>query len=287
MNKKTSNAILLLSCPDRKGIVAEVSHFIFANNGNIIHSDQHTDTEAGVHFMRVEWDLTDFDFPPSRIARAFAPLAEKFRMDWELYFSDTTLRTAIFVSKLDHCLYDLLWRIRAGELPTEVVAIVSNHPDLKPIADFFQIPFHVFEVTESTKREAEQKQLDLLNSLQVDLVVLARYMQILSPSFIASFQNRVINIHHSFLPAFSGSKPYQQAFQRGVKLIGATSHYATDELDQGPIIEQDVERVTHRDNIQSFIEKGKNLEKKVLGRAVKLHLQHKVLVYNNKTMILD
>ncbi len=287
MSEPRQSAILLLSCPDRKGIVAEVSHFVYANNGNILHSDQHTDTDAGVHFMRVEWDLADFEFSTDRIADAFSPLAEKFQMDWELHFSNQTPRMAIFVSRINHCLYDLLWRVWSGEFKAEIPVIISNHPDLAPIAEFFGIDFRVFPINADNKQKVEQEQLQLLQSLDIDLIALARYMQILSPQFIQQYRNRIVNIHHSFLPAFAGPRPYEQAFKRGVKIIGATSHYATEDLDQGPIIEQDVERVTHRDNVESLIRKGKNLEKKVFAQAIKLHLEHKIIVFNNKTMILD
>lgn len=286
-NAKPSRAILLFSCPDVKGIVAEVSHFIFTYNGNILRSNQHSDPETGTFFMRVEWDISEFTLPESKIPRAFEPIAEKFSMDYRIEFSSRTSRIAIFVSKLDHCLYDLLLRNKEGEIPGEIVMIIGNHPDLKPVAEYFHIPFHHVPVTPDTRDEAEARELDLLSKAQVDLVVLARYMQILSPSFVRAYKNRVINIHHSFLPAFVGAKPYHQAFERGVKIIGATSHYVTEDLDQGPIIEQDVVRVTHQDTVADMIQKGKNLERLVLSRAVKLHLEHKILVFGNKTIVFE
>lgn len=280
-------AILLFSCPDVKGIVAEVSHFIFAYDGNILRSNQHSDPETGTFFMRVEWDISSFKIPESKLSIAFEPIAAKFSMDWRIEFSSKVSRIAIFVSKLDHCLYDLLLRNKEGEIPGSIVLIIGNHPDLSGVADYFRIPFVHIPVTSATKGEAEQKALELLQSYEVDVIVLARYMQILSPSFVSAYKNRIINIHHSFLPAFVGAKPYHQAFERGVKIIGATSHYVTEDLDQGPIIEQDVTRVTHQDSVADMIQKGKNLERLVLSRAVKLHLEHKILVFGNKTIVFE
>jgi formyltetrahydrofolate deformylase len=273
-------AILLLSCPDSRGIVAEISHFIFTYNGNILHSDQHNDPETGTFFMRIEWDLEGFKIPRPKIAQAFEPIAEKFSMDWRLEFTSRKLRMAIFVSKFDHCLYDLLLRNRSGELRAEIALILSNHEAARPIAESFGIPFHLFHVTKETKTEVEDREMELLTENRIDLIVLARYMQILSDRFAERFRNRIINIHHSFLPAFVGAKPYHQAYSRGVKIIGA-------ELDQGPIIEQDVARISHRDSVEDLIQKGQNLEKLVLSRAVKLHLEHKVLVFGNKTVVFD
>ena len=280
-------AILLLSCPDSRGIVAEISHFIFTYNGNILHSDQHNDPETGTFFMRIEWDLEGFKIPRPKIVQAFEPIAEKFSMDWRLEFTSRKLRMAIFVSKFDHCLYDLLLRNRSGELRAEIALILSNHEAARPIAESFGIPFHLFHVTKETKTEVEDREMELLTENRIDLIVLARYMQILSDRFAERFRNRIINIHHSFLPAFVGAKPYHQAYSRGVKIIGATSHYVTAELDQGPIIEQDVARISHRDSVEDLIQKGQNLEKLVLSRAVKLHLEHKVLVFGNKTVVFD
>lgn len=284
MNKES--AILFLSCRDRKGIVAEITHFITMYEGNILNCDQHYD-ESGMFFMRVEWDMSDFAIASNKIESAFEPIAVKFQMDWRLEFSTDRARTAILVSKYDHCLYELLIRNKAGELNTDIKLIISNHEDCKPIADYFNIPFYYFPVTKDTKSEVEKQQIALLKKEKIDLVVLARYMQILSGKFIDAFPSKIINIHHSFLPAFVGAKPYHQAFSRGVKLIGATSHYVTEDLDQGPIIAQDVTRVNHRDNVSDLVEKGRNLEKSVLSRGVQLHLEHKILVFGNKTIVFD
>ena len=280
-------AILLFSCPDARGIVAEVTHFIFTYGGNVLHSSQHNDPETETFFMRVEWDLRDFALPRDKIHSAFEPIAIKFSMNVLLEFSEVRNRLAILVSKYDHCLFDLLLRTKEGELDADIAMIISNHPDTKDIADWFSVPFHHIPVTKETKQEAEAQQINLIREAGVNLVVLARYMQILSPDFVESFPNRIINIHHSFLPAFVGAKPYHQAFSRGVKVIGATSHYVTADLDQGPIIEQDVSRISHRDSIPDLVQKGRNLEKLVLSKAVRLHLEHRVLVFNNKTVVFD
>jgi len=283
---KNKSAILFLSCEDRKGIVAEITHFITMYEGNILNCDQHYD-ESGMFFMRVEWDLTDFALPSEKIASAFEPIALKFVMDWRLEFSTERAKIAILVSKYDHCLYELILRNRAGEQNGEIKMIISNHEDCRPIAEYFKIPYHCFPVTKETKEEVEKQELALLKKEKIDLVVLARYMQILSGKFIEAFPRKIINIHHSFLPAFVGAKPYHQAFSRGVKLIGATSHYVTEDLDQGPIIAQDVARVNHRDCVSDLVEKGRNLEKSVLSRGVRLHLEHKILVFGNKTIVFD
>ncbi len=285
--RRRETAILLLSCRDTRGIVAEISHFIFAYDGNILHSDQHFDGETRTFFMRIEWDLELFSIPKEKIAAAFEPIAVKFAMSWRLELSSKRARIAIFVSGFDHCLYELLIRNRSGELNAEIPLIIGNHETAEPIARYFDVPFHLFKVTEDGKREAEARQLALLRENRIDLVVLARYMQILGEGFVSEFRDRIINIHHSFLPAFVGARPYHQAHSRGVKIIGATSHYVTAELDQGPIIEQDVARITHRDSVGDLILKGKNLEKLVLSRAVKLHLDHKILVFGNKTVVFD
>jgi formyltetrahydrofolate deformylase len=265
--------------------VAEVTHFIFTYNGNILCSDQHSDAETDTFFMRVEWDLREFRIPEPRIRAAFEPVAEKFSMNWRLEFSSRVTRIAIFVSRMDHCLYDLLLRTREGELPGEIAMIVSNHTDLAPVAEYFGVPFHAIPVSAETRERDEAKATGLLREQKIDLVVLARYMQILSGAFVGEFQGRIINIHHSFLPAFVGAKPYHQAFERGVKIIGATSHYVTPDLDQGPIIEQDVARISHRDSVPDLVRKGKNLEKIVLSRAVRLHLEHRILIFGNKTIV--
>ncbi len=284
MSVKPESAILFLSCEDKKGIVAEITHFITMYEGNILNCDQHYD-ESGMFFMRVEWDLTDFALPSEKIASAFEPIAIKFAMQWKLEFSNDVMNLAILVSKYDHCLYELLLRNRAGELKANIKMIISNHPDAKPIADYFGIPFHHTPVTKETKKAVEKEQIALMKKEKIDLVVLARYMQILSGDFVKAFPRKIINIHHSFLPAFVGAKPYHQAFSRGVKIIGATSHYVTEDLDQGPIIAQDVTRVNHRDNVTDLVEKGRNLEKMVLSKGVQLHLQHKILVFGNKTIV--
>ncbi len=279
------SATLLISSPDRRGLVAAITDFIFRRNGNILHLDQHVDSEHNIFFMRVQWDLSQFEIHKEKIAPAFAPLAEQYHMDWRVHFSDERQRMAIFVSKEDHCLYDMLSRWQSGEWRVDIPLIISNHPTLEHVAQKFGIPFHVFSITKDNKADQERAQLDLLKAHQIDLVVLARYMQIISADFIAQYHNRIINIHHSFLPAFPGAKPYHQAYERGVKIIGATSHYVTADLDAGPIIEQDVTRVDHRDSVSEMIRKGKDLEKTVLARAIWAHLGHRVLVYQNKTVV--
>lgn len=279
------SATLLISSPDRRGLVAAITDFIFRRNGNILHLDQHVDTEHNIFFMRVQWDLTNFEISKEKIAPAFAPLAEQYQMNWRVHFSDERQRMAIFVSKEDHCLYDMLSRWQSGEWRVDIPLIISNHPTLEHVAQKFDIPFHLFNIAKDNKADQERAQLDLLKTHQIDLVVLARYMQIISADFIAQYPNRIINIHHSFLPAFPGAKPYHQAYERGVKIIGATSHYVTADLDAGPIIEQDVTRVDHRDSVSEMIRKGKDLEKTVLSRAIWAHLGHRVLVYHNKTVV--
>lgn len=282
-----NSAILLISCPDAKGIVFTISDFIFSHNGNILRSDQHADEETGTFFMRIEWDLNGFSLHEEHICKAFEPIASRYAMNWQLHFSQKKQRIAIFVSKMDHCLYDLLLKAKEGELNAEIACIISNHDILGAIATYFNIPFFVFPKTAENKTQQENKELQILNDLNVDCVILARYMQILSADFVCHFPNKIINIHHSFLPAFKGARPYHQAFHHGVKIIGATSHYVTETLDQGPIIEQDIIRVSHKDSIDDIIRKGKDIEKLVLSRAVKKHLEHKVLVYANKTIVFD
>jgi len=281
------HAVLLLSCPDKKGIVASVANFIFENKGNIVHAEQYTDTEKDMFFMRIEWELEGFQIPRTEIPNAFTPIAQKFDMKWALHFMDHIPNIAIFVSKSDHCLYELLLRYQAGELPAKISLIISNHPDLRPVAEHFGIKYYVFPITSENKHFVEQQELKLLRQYNIELIVLARYMQILTPQFVAHYPNRIINIHHSFLPAFSGPRPYHQARERGVKLIGATSHYVTAELDSGPIIEQEVIRVSHRDSLQDLIQKGRDIEKLVLAKAVRLHLENRILVYENRTIIFD
>lgn len=280
----SATAILLISCPDQKGLVAKLANFIYANGGNIVHADQHTNFAAGLFLSRIEWQLAGFQLPREVIPLAFEAIARPLKATWQLHFSDTVPRLAIWVSRQDHCLQDLLWRQRAGELAASTPLIISNHLDLKAMAEQFGIDYHFLPITPENKPAQEAKQLALLQAYQIDLVVLAKYMQILSPAFIAEF-SQIINIHHSFLPAFAGANPYQRASERGVKIIGATAHYVTADLDQGPIIEQDVVRVSHRDATADLIRKGKDLERIVLARAVHLHLQNRVLVYGNRTVV--
>ncbi|MGI0495373.1 formyltetrahydrofolate deformylase [Alkalinema pantanalense CENA528] len=277
-------ATLLLSCPDQKGLVAKLANFIYSNGGNIIQADQHTDFSAGLFLTRIEWQLEGFNLPRDVIHPALGAIANPLGAHWEVHFSDRLPRIAIWVSKQDHCLLDLLWRHQAGELDAEIPVMISNHADLAPISQQFGIDFHHLPITPDTKLAQEAQQLEILQRYQIDLVVLAKYMQVLSSDFVQKFP-RVINIHHSFLPAFAGANPYQRAYDRGVKIIGATAHYATPDLDEGPIIEQDVIRVSHRDNVKDLIRKGKDLERIVLARAVRLHLQHRVLVYGNRTVV--
>ncbi len=285
MRKPT--AILLVDCPDRKGLVAAIGEFLYRHNANILHADQHQDPERNAFLMRVEWDLTGFDFDLAEFPEKFAPLATQHGMRWRLERSDRPHRLALFVSKYDHCLADLLYRHQSGELACEIPLVIANHPDAERWATFHKIPFHMIPVEPGKKAEAEAKQLALLRENQIDLVVLARYMQVLSPQFVEQYPLRVINVHHSFLPAFSGAKPYHRAFERGVKLIGATSHYVTEELDEGPIIEQNVVRISHRDTLDDLLEKGRDMEKVVLSRAVRWHIDHRILVYDRKTVVFD
>ena len=283
----SDSATLLISCPDRKGLVASITEFIFKNEGNILHLDQHVDVENSIFFMRAEWDLATFKIWRNDIATAFSPIAEKYEMTWQLHFSDNTPRMAIFVSKQSHCLYDVLSRWQYGEFNVDIPLIISNHPDLEPVAQKFGIPYHIFKMMKGTKAEQEELQLKLLADHNIDFVVLARYMQIVTENFVNHYPQKIINIHHSFLPAFIGARPYHQAYARGVKIIGATSHYVTPDLDSGPIIEQDVTQVSHKDSVKDMIRKGKDLEKSVLSRAIWNHLQNRILVYNNKTVVFN
>ncbi|MEE8369819.1 MAG: formyltetrahydrofolate deformylase [Dehalococcoidia bacterium] len=287
MNDEATTAVLLLSCRDQKGLVATVSDFIFRHNGNIIHADQHTDEEEHIFLQRVEWELSGFSIPSEGIADAFQPIANRFGLDWSLHFSNYVPRAAIFVSRLPHCLYDILARWRMGEFLVEIPLVVSNHPELRPVAEGFGLEFHELSITPETKATQEAQILARLEEQRIDFLVLARYMQILGDGFVSRYPNRMINIHHSFLPAFAGARPYHQAYERGVKIIGATAHYVTAELDQGPIIEQDVARVSHRDAVADLVRKGRDLEKVVLARAVNLHLRNRVIVYGNKTVVFD
>ena len=283
-----TTAKLLLHCPDKPGILAEVTDFITVNKGNIIYLDQYVDHVENIFFMRIEWELKDFLVPQEKIEDYFRTLyGQKYEMDFRLYFSDVKPRMAIFVSKLSHCLFDMLARYTAGEWNVEIPLIISNHPDLQHVAERFGIPFYLFPITKETKEELERKEMELLAKHKITFIVLARYMQVISEQMINAYPNKIINIHHSFLPAFVGAKPYHAAFQRGVKIIGATSHYVTTELDAGPIIEQDVVRITHKDAIEDLVNKGKDLEKIVLSRAVQKHIERKVLAYKNKTVIFS
>ena len=282
---QSPTAILLMSCPDQAGIVAAISRFIFENAGNIVHLEQHVDDEADAFFMRLEWEIEGFRIERDAIAEAFGPLAGQFGMNWSLSFSDVRPRVALFVTKENHCLYDLLSRHESGELAMDVPLIVSNRTDLEPVAERFGIPFHHFPITRETKAEQELAEIELLREHRVNAIVLARYMQILSQQMVDAFPNRIINIHHSFLPAFPGARPYHSAHLRGVKVIGATSHYVTEDLDEGPIIAQDVTRVSHRDSVRDFIRKGKDLETIVLARAVWLHVNRRTLPFENRTIV--
>lgn len=279
-------ATLLISCSNQRGLVAKIANFIYANGGNIIHADQHTDFAAGLFLTRIEWQLDEFNLPREFIASAFCAIAQPLQANWRLHFSDTVPRLAIWVSKQDHCLFDLIWRQKAKEFNAEISLIISNHPDLRVIAEQFGIDFHHLPITKENKSTQEAQQLELLQHYKIDLVVLAKYMQIVSREFITKFP-KIINIHHSFLPAFIGASPYHQAYERGVKIIGATAHYVTPELDAGPIIEQDVARVSHRNDVVDFIREGKDLERVVLAKAVRLHLQNRILVYGNHTVVFE
>ena len=280
-------AILLISCPDQKGLVAAIAEFLLRHNANILHADQHQDAELKLFLMRVEWEMAGFELEPADFSAAFTPIAERFEMTWRLALSAHKPRMAIFVSKFDHCLADLLYRYQTGELHCELPIILSNHEDTRWLADAYHIPFQHLSMSKEDKTETERLQRAILLDLHIDFIVLARYMQVLSPDFLRHYPNRIINIHHSFLPAFHGAKPYHRAFERGVKLIGATAHYVTETLDDGPIIEQDVARISHRDHLEDLVHKGADLEKVVLSHAVKWHLDNRVLVYANKTVVFD
>lgn len=285
---KGEKAILLMYCPDQTGILATMTDFINVNGGNILYLDQYVDTDNRVFFMRVEWDLDKFAIPKDKIEDYFKTLyGQRFNMTLSLYFSSKKPKMAIFVSKMSHCLYDMLARYTSGEWDVEVPVIISNHPDMEVVAKRFGIEYAYLPITKENKAEQEAKQIELLRKYEVDFIVLARYMQIVSADFIAQFPNKIINIHHSFLPAFVGAKPYHAAFERGVKLIGATSHYVTTDLDAGPIIEQDIVRITHKDKVNTLVHRGRDLEKIVLSRAVEKHLERKLLVYKNKTIVFN
>lgn len=283
-----ASAILIMHCPDQCGIVAAVTEFLCQNRGNILDLEQHVDQAEKVFFMRVEWDISNFAVPREKIGEFFKILvAEKFSMEWDLRFSDTTQRMAIYVSKLTHCIYDILSRASSGEWNVEIPLIIGNHSEAKTVADQFGIEFVHSPVNSDNKSAEEERQLEMLEQRQIDFIVLARYMQILSPEFVKRFPNKVINIHHSFLPAFPGARPYHSAHKRGVKIIGATSHYVTADLDAGPIIEQDVARVSHLDSVEDLVRKGRDVEKTTLSRAIYAHLNQKTLVYQNRTIVFS
>lgn len=286
--ERTDTAVLRMHCPDCPGIIAVITDFITTNGGNILYLDQYVDRAEGIFFMRVEWDLMDFQIPKEKLQDYFATLyAKRFDLTYRLSFTSHRQRMAIFVSKMSHCLYDLLARYTAGEWDVEIPVIISNHPDLAVVGQQFGIPFEVVPVTRDNKEEMEKREFEILDRYGVDFIVLARYMQVLSEDFIRRYPNHIINIHHSFLPAFVGAKPYHQAYKRGVKLIGATSHYVTTELDAGPIIEQDVARISHKDDVQDLVKKGRDLEKIVLSRAVEKHIQRKILTFGNRTVVFS
>ena len=282
-----NHAILLISCSDQKGITAAVTGFVATHQGNIIHADQHIDEDSNTFFMRIEWALDGFLLIDDQISSKFSPIANQFKMTWELCFAKKKARVAIFVSRHLHCLYDLLYRYKANQLACEIPLIISNHPDASFIAKEFNIKFQEFAVLPDSKAMAEEGQMALLRRERIDVIVLARYHQILSSNFVEAYKNKIINIHHSFLPAFAGKNPYLQAYQKGVKLIGATSHYVTEVLDEGPIIDQDTVRISHRDTIEDLVRKGEDLEKTVLNRALRCHLAKKILCYGHKTVVFD
>jgi len=284
---KQANAILLLSCPDQRGIVASVSNFIFQHNGNIVHAAQHTTETSKIFFMRIEWELDGFNIPRDEIGKAFASLAGRFNMTWDLHFTDYTPRVALFVSRHVYCFHDLILRQTMGDIHCEIPVVISNHLDLKPLAEHFGLNYRCYPITPENKAEQEAKEIAELTHHRADLIVLARYMQVLTGGFVNRYRNRIINIHHSFLPAFAGGKPYEQAYDRGVKIIGATSHYVTESLDDGPIIVQDVIKISHRDSVEDMKMKGKDLERVVLAKAVKFHLEHRVIVHGSKTIVFE
>lgn len=283
-----NNAVLLMHCPDQPGIIAVITEFINTNGGNILYLDQYVDRVNGIFYMRVEWDLSNFIIPKNKLNDYFNTLyAQRYDMEYRLNFTERPQRMAIFVSKMSHCLYDILARYTAGDWDVEIPLIVSNHSNLADVGRQFNIPFEVINITKENKAEQEAREFELLDKYDIDFIVLARYMQVLSEDFIKRYPNRIINIHHSFLPAFVGAKPYHAAYERGVKLIGATSHYVTTELDAGPIIEQDIVRITHKDRVEDLVHKGRDLEKIVLSRAVEKHIQRKILAYKNKTVVFS
>ncbi|WP_163935644.1 formyltetrahydrofolate deformylase [Paraferrimonas sp. SM1919] len=280
-------AVLLISCPDQHGLVARLANFVFERGGNITDLDEHVDPDEQKFALRIAFDLAGFSLSKAQLEAAISALAAEINADWSLNYLQNKQRVAIFVSKYDHCLLELLWRYQQQEFPIEIPLIVSNHDDLRPIAEQYGIDFHVFNINKDNKAEQEQAEIELLEQYQIDTVILARYMQILSPQFISAFEHRIINIHHSFLPAFIGGNPYQQAFDRGVKIIGATSHFVTNELDEGPIIEQDIVRISHKDTVEDLKRKGRDLERLVLARALRAYSQHRVLIQGKRTLVFE
>lgn len=287
MSYNNNTAILLFTCKDRPGLVSKISHFIFDRRGNIIDLDEHVEMDEQVFSIRIAWDMQDSSISKESVLDDFEKLASEFNADWQIHFLDRKQRVAIFVSKYDHCLQEILWRYSSGEYHMEIPVIISNHTDLQRLADQYDIPFYIFPITPETKDSQEEKEIALLKENKIDSIVMARYMQILTSNIIGEFPNRIINIHHSFLPAFIGGNPYKQAFERGVKIIGATSHYATEKLDEGPIIEQDIIRISHKDSIDDLKRKGRDLERLVLARALQHHVEHRILVRGKKTIVFE
>lgn len=287
MLENNMNAILLFTCPDQEGIVAKISQFIYNGGGNIIDLDEHVNQNQKFFSIRVVWSMKNFSIPVSQLHDAFDVIGKEFNAHWRIEFSESKLRLAIFVSKYDHCLQEILWRYKMNEFDVEIPLIISNHPDLQELAEVNGIPFHVFPITKENKQKQEAREIALMKENNIDLIVLARYMQVLTPEFIQEYQNKIINIHHSFLPGFIGGNPYRQAYERGVKIIGATSHYVTEELDEGPIIEQDIMRITHKDTIKDLIRKGRDLERTVLARALLYKAEHRILVDGKRTIVFN
>jgi len=282
-----NHAILLFSCPDQKGLVSMITGFVAQYGGNIISLHEHVDSFDKTFFLRVVWDMVGFEIRENEVRDAFSPVGKKFRANWDIHFTGRKLRLAVMVSKYEHCLQELLWRQRLPESAYEIPLIISNHPDLEPMAQYHRIPYHLFPISKETKDSQEAAELSLLEESQIDAVVLARYMQVLTSSFVEHYPNRIINIHHSFLPAFMGGNPYKQAYERGVKIIGATSHYVTEDLDEGPIIEQDIVRISHRDSVKDLMRRGRDLERIVLAQAVNYHAEHRILVNGKKTVVFQ
>jgi formyltetrahydrofolate deformylase len=285
LTENNFTAILLLSCPDRNGLVSGISDFIFKHGGNIIDLDEHVDKYEQMFFLRVAWDLGRFDIPPEKLEEAFKPMADEYNARWSIRINNKKRRLAIFVSKYRHCLQEILWQHELNEVEADIALIISNHPDLGFLAERYNIPFYIFPVTKDNKIEQEGQEIELLEREKIDTIILARYMQVLSPEFVRKYPERIVNIHHSFLPAFAGGNPYKQAYERGVKIIGATGHYVTDILDEGPIIEQDIISISHKDSLDDLIRKGRDLERLVLARSLRLHLQDRILVHGSKTIV--